>query len=402
MALKIGGVSFTFAAILVLSALSSILLGNVLPPDDLGEFVFLRMLVLFIAPLTIWGQDIATARYFSANDVRQYRWDVTFLRIMSVSVPLVFVAIVIIYFVFHLSFYKLVGLFIASVFYCATLFFSSLLRSQRRFSLAIFMLNGFRGLFFLFLVIVHFAGTITKYHAMFVYLVVIVLMTLFNALYTFKKVPRGTKFVPREMHTFGLILMGIEASIVVMTSMDSMFIKKILGDSSLALYQMTLVPGQAFRILNRAAKYVWVPEFARAQRVRFKAMNAAVAVVAFVLFIFIVVAAHPILDFLFKGKYNAGVPLLRVFALVGVIRLFYSLTSSLIMGRLSQRALHYHLGLNIVGLILYVFVLYYFLILFGVLGAGFALLILSVIKLIGSYIIIFCFREQVQSPGAVN
>jgi O-antigen/teichoic acid export membrane protein len=401
MAINIGGVSFIFAVIMILSSLSSILLGNVLPPDDLGEFVFIRMLVLFISPLAIWGQGIATTRYFSANDVRQFRWDVTFFRIMAVSIVLVFISVVVVFFVFHLSLYKLSGLFLGAVFYCATLFFSNLLRSQRRFNLAIFMFSGFRGVFFLFLVIVYFTGTITRYHAIFVYLGVIILMTLINACIAFRMVPRGTKLVPREMHTFGLILMGIDVSIVFMTSMDSMFIKKILGNSALALYQMTLVPGQVFRILNRAAKYVWVPEFARSQKVRFKAMNAGVAVVALILFAILMLAAHPILDFLFKGKYNSGVPLLRVFALVGVIRLFYSLTSSLIMGKLSHQALRYHLALNIVSLALYMFVLYHFLLAFGVFGAGLALLLLSVIRLLGSYAILFQFREQVQRPAAV-
>ncbi len=394
MAFKIGSVSFIFALVMVLAMLSNIILGNVLSQEDFGHFHLIRTIILFIAPLAIWGQSIAAARYFSQNDISQFRWGKAFIKIMLVVMVLVILSVIIVHFVYHLSLPYLVSIGFAIFATCGTLFLSNVVRSQQRYSQAILMFSGFRILFFLLLVVIYFYTKLTTASAVFAFIAVIVLMMIFNLIFTFKTVPRGNTDVPNEMHTTGLLLMGIDASVDLFASLDSLVIPKILGLEALGLYAATMVPTQIFKVLNKSSKYVWVPEFGRNGNIRFKKLNAAVALVAAFLVISLAAFAHPILDLLYHGKYNEGVPLFRVLVIVGALRLFYSLGSSVVMGKLGKEALKYHLGFTLFTVALYAFLLVTFLRTFGLMGAGYALVIITIVRVLTTYYVIYLFRNK--------
>ena len=391
MVFNIGGVSCVLASIMLLSSLSTLLLGNKLDPTDFGRFGLMRTLILFIPPLAIWGQDIATARFFSQNEVARYRWDSAFIRILAVSAVLIVPGLLIARRFYDLNGPQLFALFPAAIFYCGGLLFSNLLRSQGRYIPAILILSGFRGLFFFVLLGVVVLGSLTLSSAILSYIGVVIVVSSFGGWFVRRRVKCGSEPVPREMHTVGLILMGIEISVVIMGSLDALLIPKFLGYEALALYMAALVPGQVFRILNRAAKYVWVPEFGRGGEIRFKSINAGVAAVALLLLLALVLAARPILDLLYSGRYNEGTPLLRLFACVGFIRLFYALNSSLIVGRMSSKALKVHFAFSAGFMAVYGVMLVLLLSQFGVLGAALALLAVSVLRLASSYWILFHF-----------
>jgi len=402
MAMNIGGVSFVLSAMLVLSSLSNILLARVLSAEDMGKFALLRTLILFIPPLAIWGQDIAAARYFSQHDAGQFRWDKAFHKILLVSAALVGIGVVIAQFIYHLSTGYLAGVFVASLCYCAILLYSNLVRSRQRYNQSILLAYAFRGLFFIFLVTVYLTTKITLFSAAGAFIEVLGVAAILNVWYSYHSVPRGKDPVPLEMHKTGIVLMGIEASVDFMASLDSLFMPKLLGFEALGLYAATLVPAQVFNVLARASKYVWVPEFGRSKQLRFKLLNIVVGVVALVLLVGVVVAAKPILHLLYGGKYDDGATLLRVLALVGVFRLFYGLSSSVIVGRMGTTALNYHLAITFATLILYVGILYSMLQRFGVIGAGWALLILTGLRMVGSYWVVYKFRHQVKAPSAAE
>ena len=393
MALNIGSVSFVLAAVMVLASLSSILLGRVLTRAQFGEFALVRTLILLIAPLAIWGQDVATARFFSQQPPAHFKWDVAFRNIMIVAFVLVVIGVAIADSVYRFDFFKIMGVAMAALFYASSLFFSNLVRSQQRYTRAILMISGFRGLFFFFLITAFFANHITKSFAIGSYISVIILVGLFNVWYAFRTVPRGSEPVPVEMHRTGLILMGIQGSIAIISYLDGLFIPKVLGYETMGLYAATVVPVQAFAILARAAKYVWVPEFGRSKQVRFKFLTAVVAAIALALLLIMVVGAEPILHILYRGKYDEGASLLRILAMVGVFRLFYGLSSSLIVGRLSNTALKYHLGVTIASMLIYAFALLTMLRVYGIMGAGYALLVLTFVRMMGSYWIVYRFRH---------
>ena len=343
MALNIGGVSFVLAMIMLLAALSTIFLGRALTPEEFGEFALMRTLVLFISPLAVWGQDVATVRFFSKHDATNYRWDRALRTILLIAAILVLLGILIASTIYGLQWQRSVALFVASLAYVASMFFSNLMRSRQKYSQAILMLNGFRGAFFLLILMMLFTQTANAEVAIYAYFGIIVVMMLLNAVMSFRQLPRGASAVPRDMHSDGLLLMGSQASVTIIGSLDSLFIPGMLNLSSLALYQASVVPTQVFNILGRAAKYVWVPEFGRSKNVQVKRLSILVGLGAVLLLVGMVVFAKPILHLLFDGKYDEGANILRILALAGTIRLFYNLGSSVIVGRLDRSALYYHL-----------------------------------------------------------
>jgi len=393
MALHIGSVSAVLIVIMLFASLSSILLGRMLSEDDFGKFSLMRMLVLFLPFLAIWGQGIATARFFSKNDPARYDWPNAFLKILAVSTLLSLLAVAIAAVLYHLTWPLAVLLFAAVVVFCANLLMANMVRSQRRYPQAVLMENGFRGVFFFVLLLAYLVGSLNAAAAITIYLGLVLVSGAINVYYIQRSVPRGDQAVPDEMHKTGLILMGIEASVDVLSSLDTLFIPRFLGFASLGLYSATLVPAQMFNILARAAKYVWVPEFGRSDRTRFRLLTAAVAGLAVLMSAALYFAAQPILHILYKGRYDEGVPLLRILAVSGIFRLLYSLSSSLIVGRLGQSALLAHLYITIFSMVIYIGLLTALLHYQGVIGAAWALLIATVFRALASYWIVLRYRH---------
>ena len=389
---NIFGVSFFLAVAQIFAMLSSVLLGRHLSASDFGEFGLMRTLILFIPPLAIWGQDIAAARYFSKIDVTRFRWDKAFLKILSVASILIAIGVFIAYYIYDLDVFQVFGIYIATLFFCASLFFSSLHRSQQRYNQAILMYSGFRGLFFFFLVPIYFITNLNKYHAIYTYIGVIVLMGLINLLYSFRTLKRGPEPVPNEMHKTGLLLMGIEASVDVMASLDVLFLPRMLGYDALGLYAASIVPSRIFNILARAAKYVWVPEFGKSKNIPYKKIHLLTAIVGIILLAVVLVLAKPILHLLYDGKYDSGASILQVLAIVGFIRFFYGISSSLIIGKMSTKAVKYHLVITIISMFLYIAIMYFFLAQFGVIGAALALLAITIFRMFGAYFVVYKFK----------
>jgi len=70
------------------------------------------------------------------------------------------------------------------------------------------------------------------------------------------------------------------------------------------------------------------------------------------------------------------------------------MSSSLIVGQLETPALKFHLFNTIVAMAIYLGVLYYFILRFGVIGAGLALIVLTSLRMIGSYVIVYLYRGR--------
>ncbi|MBN1482211.1 oligosaccharide flippase family protein [candidate division KSB1 bacterium] len=382
------------ALIMILAALSTVFLGRLLSEEDFGEFALMRTLVLFIAPLTVWGQDVATARFFAQHDARHYKWTGALKTILGIGAVLMLMAVAIAAFVYSIALPKVLLLIVASFAYMCTLFFSNLVRGQGHYRQAILMLNGFRGLFFLLVLALYLSKAATATLTILSYYAIIIFLAIVNARYAFIKVKQGTQPVPKEMHQAGLLLMGSQASVTLIGSLDSLFIPGLLDLASLAVYQAAVVPSQIFNIIGRAGKYVWVPEFGRSGTTHLKKISLLVAVTALALLTIMLVFAEPILHALFAGKYDSGANVLRLLAVAGTIRLFYNLGSSVIVGKLQNDALVYHLVLNIILVFVEIALLILLLNSYGVLGAAVTMLCVTILRTCASYGIIYKFKHQ--------
>ena len=397
MAMNIGGVSFVLSLMMLFAFLSSILLMRSLTKEGFGEFALMRTLVLFITPLAIWGQDVATARFFSKTDARKFKWSKALWIILTFGSCLAFIGVVAAFYIYQLTLVKGALLFLASCSYLATLFFSNLLRSRQKYLTAIIMLYGFRACFFVVVLGLFLFKVDSAFLSYAFYYMIIIILSMLNGWYAFRAVPQGDQPVPNEMHTTGLLFMGSQASVTILGSLDSLFIPRLLDLSSLALYQAAVVPSQLFNILGRAGKYVWVPEFGRSKSIRVKRMSLVVGLVAILLLIFMLLLAKPILHILLGGKYDQAAPILRILAVAGTLRLFYNLASSIVIGKMERQALYYHLAMTIIMVFVEIIVLITMLKNYGVIGAAVTVLLVTFLRAVGSYFIIWKFRTQLQS-----
>jgi O-antigen/teichoic acid export membrane protein len=397
MVMNIGGVSFVLTLMMMFAFVSTVLLGRLLTTEAFGEFSLMRTLVLFIPPLAIWGQDVATARFFSQHDAEQFKWGKALRIVFSIGILLVLIGAFAAFLIYKLTFFKVILLFLACSSYIATLFFSNLVRGQQKYMMAIMMMYGFRACFVIVVGVMYFFKVDSAFLAFASYYAIIIILSLANGWYTFRAVPQGEKIVPKEMHTTGLLFMGSQASVTILGSLDSLFIPTFLDLSSLALYQAAVAPSQLFNIVGRAGKYVWVPEFGRSENVRVLRISILVGLASMILLISMLLLAKPLLHLLFDGKYDQGAPILRILAIAGTIRLFYNLSSSVVIGKMDRQALYYHLGMTIIMVFVEIFFLIYMLKHYGVMGAAISVLIVTFIRTVASYLIIWKFRTQLNS-----
>ena len=196
--------------------------------------------------------------------------------------------------------------------------------------------------------------------------------------------------------------MGSQIAVTVMNSMDSLMIPYLLGYEALGLYAACLVPVRGFSILGRAGKYVWVPEFGRTASVRIKRTSLAVSILALLLLAVFVIFARPILHLLYSGKYDSGVGVLRILAAAGALKLIYTLSSSLIVGKLNNVALRWYTRVNMLSTLFYIVLLYVMVNTFAVTGAALALLFISLLRLLAGYGLLYRFRGQLSGEESVQ
>ena len=398
---NIGGVSAVLALIMFMAALSSILLARVLPKSGFGQFTLMRTLILFIPPLAIWGQDLSTARFFSRNSPMEYDWHRAFFKVWTGSVLLSLLAVTAAVYFYQLSAQQLFILAAACLLYSSILFVSNLVRSQRRYNQAILILNGFRGLYLLLLILLSAFALLNTFSAVVGYVAVIGIVAVFGIIYVVHSIPAGEKTVPKEYYHSGLILMGSQVAVTVMNSMDSLLIPYLIDYQALALYAACLIPIRVFGILGRAGKYVWVPEFGRSAAIRIKRITIAVTALALLLLVMFILFAVPVLHLLYSGKYDNGFGVLRILAAAGALKLIYTLSSSLIVGKLNNYALRWYTRINIVTTLVYIILLYVLIKLYGVTGAAAALLAISLFRLLASYGLLYKFRTQLNNGAPV-
>ncbi len=391
---SIGGVSLALTAVMGLASLSTILLARLMTPQQLGEFSLIRTLVLLLPPIAACGQDVATARFFSRRRPEEYAWHSVLVNILIIAAVLLFIGVAVSTALYHLSPVRSAVLFFASLAYTAALFFSNLWRGRQNYAPAILILNGFRGVFFLFALAMFVTGTASPAAAIYGYLGIIIVLALISAQVTFKRIPQGQTPVPKSFYSGGLLLLGSQTSVTLLGSLDSLFIPKMLDLASLGLYQAASAPAQLFNIIGRAGKYVWVPEFGARSSIRVKNISLKVGLAGGALLLISLLAAKPVLHFLYAGKYDAGAAVLRIMLIAGAVRLYYNLGSSIIIGRLGHDALAYHLVLTVILVFVEMGLLTVLLKAMGVIGAALAGLVVAVLRTLFSYAIVWKFRDQ--------
>jgi len=196
----------------------------------------------------------------------------------------------------------------------------------------------------------------------------------------------------------GVFLLGLNLSFALMVSVDKLVIGKMLPYDQLAVYASIFAVMRAFDFLFYSISYVLMPRVNVIRKFEFRKYNTIIAAVAAVVTVVYLVAGDEVVHFLYKGNYDEGAVLILPFALSGIAKLFYSVPSSVIGGRLPRPALKQFMWFNLAAVVVHVGLDIAMIGAMGIMGAAIASAIAWTLRLGGGYVIIARHRAHLDGP----
>ncbi|MBD3367948.1 MAG: oligosaccharide flippase family protein [Candidatus Eisenbacteria bacterium] len=204
----------------------------------------------------------------------------------------------------------------------------------------------------------------------------------------------GGERVPRSVLTEGLLFFGLSLSFSVMMAIDKLIIGRMMGFEDLAVYATVFAVMRGFDFVFYSIGYVLMPRAGTLSRVPLARLNAWIAGIAVAMTAVYLLLGDEAVHFLYEGRYDVGTYLILPFALSGVLKLFYSVPSSVIGGRLPRTALKAFLWYNAAGVVVNVVLDIMLIRTMGLWGAAIATAIAWGIRLAGGYAIMARHRDQ--------
>lgn len=175
---------------------------------------------------------------------------------------------------------------------------------------------------------------------------------------------------------------------------DNIAVGKILGSSSLGIYQVayklsTLPISEITNVVNQVIFPVYV-KFADDKKRLWKAflkVTALSTAVAFVLGGFLFILADPIIRFFMGEQWLAAIPVVQVLAIYGILRTMFGNFAPLFLSLQKQRYVAQMTFVRVLGLLLLIIP---FVIHFGMMGAGYAMLASILVEI--PIILFYAFR----------
>ena len=152
---------------------------------------------------------------------------------------------------------------------------------------------------------------------------------------------------PKHMRRRRLLVRGLPLAIIATAAFAAGAV--LAGGSVLGVYGMLLaIPAAACgKIL---VTEVLMPRVNVVEKLDLRRFNLPIAGLAAIVAAGYLIFGDEVVSLLYKGRYDEGAYLILPFALSGVIKLFYSVPSSVIGGRLPRSALKHFMWLNLAGM----------------------------------------------------
>ncbi|MBD3348744.1 MAG: oligosaccharide flippase family protein [Candidatus Eisenbacteria bacterium] len=396
-AARVGRVFGIVLAAAALQVVSQAVLARTLPKSEVGIVSLLIGALPLLSTLSLLGQDSSSVRFLTREDASLHDARRHFRDVLLIVVPLgALLALA------GARFYSLAGLAILAavvlvVSQNATALTTSALRAKHRYELA---MSGTRlpviatGVALLALGL---TGRMSLRAALWTMILAYGATAVVLTLHAARTLHGGEKRVPRSVLREGLFFLGLSVSLSVMMAMDKMLIGKLLPMSDLAVYATIFSVMKGFDFLFYSFSYVLLPRVALFERVPLRKLNLAIAGVAIVVTGLYLGLGRRVVNVLFSGEYDAGSYLILPFALSGVLKLFYSVPSSVIGGRLRRSALREFLWFNLGGIALNVALDILLILRMGLLGAAIATAIAWAVRLAGGYMVMSRHGQRPES-----
>ncbi len=383
----------------LLGILSQTLLARTLPKPEVGVISLLLGALPLLSSLSLLGQDLATVRFLSrtesgGSDVRSHVRRVLLLVLpLGAAVGLV-----------GARFYSLAGIaalaaVVLVVSQNSIAVTTSIPRARHRYERAMIgrwlpqIATGV-GLAVLFAL-----RLITFDTALITIIIAFASTALVYTVWQLRAVDSGAEPVPTSVMREGLFFFGIAVSFSVMVALDKVIIGKMLPYADLAVYATIFAVMKGFDFIFYSITYVLMPRVGAMETVSLKRLNASIAVVALVVATLYLLLGDDVVRLLFAGRYDQGIYLIAPFALSGILKLFYSVPSSIIGGRLPRAALRDFLWFNLAGIAVNVALDIVLIRAMGLLGAAVATAIAWGIRVAGGYVVIARHRAHLGPAG---
>lgn len=385
---RVGRVFAIVLASAVLQVVGQTALARTLSKDDVGIVSLLMGALPLLSALSLLGQDSSSVRFLTRSDASEFDARRHLRNVLLFVLPLgVVVALV------AVRFYSLAGLAAAAaialvVSQNTVTMTTSALRARHRYELA---MTGARTPVMVTavgLALVALAGALTLDRALWIVILGYIGTAAIFAVHAARVVPAGVRRVPRSVIQNGFFFLGISVSLSVMVAMDKLVIGRMLPMSELAVYATIFSVMRGFDFIFYSLSYVLLPRVNVLGSIPMKRLNLAIAAIAVVVTILYLTLGRQVVHLLFVGRYDAGFYLIAPFALSGVLKLFYSVPSSVIGARLPRKALREFLVFNLAGIGLNVALDIVLIASMGLLGAALATAISWAIRLLGGYMVL--------------
>ncbi len=399
--IRIGSVFGIVLAAALLQVLSQVLLARGLPKESVGIISLLLGALPLLSTISLLGQEPATVRFISRSSGDTYDIPAHLRRVLIMVVPLGIAAGVIAGLYYALTVLSILTLLVLVASQNAVLLVSGVERARHRYEQAmlcrqmpVFLMAVLFSLLFLagrmelrsvqWALILAFGGSAG--------------WLLLNGAHRASKrgaaSSEGLLPVPSSVLREGLLFLGTGLSFSVMIGLDKLIIGKMMSYADLAVYATIFATMKGFDFLFYSIGYVLMPNAGSMARVRLGRYFGAIALLALVVSSAYYFFGDDAVHFLYKGRYDSGSYLILPFILSGVFKLFYSIPSSLIGGRLPRVAMKQFMWLNFGTLTVNVALDIVLILRWGLMGAAVATAIAGGIRLAGGLLVLARYRSH--------
>lgn len=390
-----------FAVVLLGAALQLVtqtLLARTLPKTEVGLISLLLGALPILSTLSMAGQGASIVRFLSRGDRGAYDTLAHVRRVFAIVLPLGVVASLAGAGFYGLGWGLALVLVALVVSQNVATTVSSVMRAEHRYELAMTTVRLPAMVAAVVLLALKLAGALTYTTALVTLGVAFALSGLLLAVLRSGADRSRGKPVPRSVVREGVFLLGLNLSFALMVSVDKLVIGKMLPYDQLAVYASIFAVMRGFDFLFYSISYVLMPRVNVLKRLELRRYNLMIAGLAVVVTAAYLLVGENVVSLLYAGGYDEGANLILPFALSGIAKLFYSVPSSVIGGRLPRPALKQFLWFNLAGVVLNIVLDVIMIRAMGLIGAAIATAIAWGLRLAGGYIIIARHRSHLEAP----
>jgi len=381
-----------------LQLVTQTLLARSLPKTQVGLISLLLGALPILSTLSMAGQGASAVRFLSKTEPGTYDTAAHVRRVFALVLPLGIVASLAGARFYELGWGLALVLVALVVSQNTAVTVSSVMRAQHRYELAMATVRFPAMAAGIVLVVLRLSEALTYTTALVTLGATFALSGLVIAVRGARASGTGGKAVPRSVLREGMFLLGLNLSFAIMVSVDKLVIGKMLPYAQLAVYASIFAVMRGFDFLFYSITYVLMPRVNVLRKLELRKYNLLIAALAGVLTLGYLLFGDDVVSFLYVGQYDEGAYLILPFALSGVAKLFYSVPSSVIGGRLPRQALKQFLWFNLGAVVLNIVLDIIMIKAMGLMGAAIATAVAWGLRLAGGYVILARNRSHLSAP----